>query len=206
VGQGALSDIGNNYWNPVVFSGTTSGGLLSDGITSSSIRLTEIGLAGVYAGNNYGSSVTQGTSPALFTPEQAAAYWRMHIEAHPYFNLECECFAVLFLNTRRRVKGHQLITLGTMDTLLVHPREVFRAAVISSASCIILMHNHPSGESQPSETDIKVTRDLIRAGQLLKIEVMDHIDGTLRVQITAQFGIFLQLKKTTPTNFGRGFL
>jgi DNA repair protein RadC len=109
------------------------------------------------------------------TPEQAAAYWRMHIETHPYFNPECECFAVLFLNTRRRVKGHQLVALGTMDTLLVHPREVFRAAVISGAACILLMHNHPSGESQPSEADIKVTRDLIRAGQLLKIEVMDHI-------------------------------
>ena len=68
VGQGALSDPGNNYWNPVVFSGTTSGSLLSDGVTSSLVTLTEIGLAGVYAGNNYGSSVTQGTPPALFTP------------------------------------------------------------------------------------------------------------------------------------------
>ena len=68
LGQGALSDPGNDYWNPVVFSGTTSGGLLSDGVTSSSITLSEVGLGGVYAGNNYGANVTQGTPPALFTP------------------------------------------------------------------------------------------------------------------------------------------
>ena len=109
------------------------------------------------------------------TPDQAAAYWRLHIETHPYFNPECECFVVLFLNTRKRVKGHQLVTIGTMDTLLVHPREVFRAAIVSSAASVLLLHNHPSGESAPSEADIKVTRDLIRAGQLLKIEVLDHI-------------------------------
>jgi DNA repair protein RadC len=79
------------------------------------------------------------------------------------------------LNTRRRVKGHQLVTVGTMDTLLVHPREVFRGAVIAGAAAIVMMHNHPSGESTPSEADIKVTRDLIRAGQLMKIEVLDHV-------------------------------
>jgi DNA repair protein RadC len=109
------------------------------------------------------------------TPDQAAEYWRMHIVTHPYFNQECECLVVLLLNTRRRVKGHQLVTIGTMDTLLVHPRETFRAAVVSSASAVVLMHNHPSGDPTPSEADIKVTRDLIRAGQLLKIEVLDHV-------------------------------
>jgi DNA repair protein RadC len=62
-----------------------------------------------------------------------------------------------------------------MDTILVHPREVFRLAIMASASAIALMHNHPSNESSPSDADIKVTRDLIRAGQLLKIEVLDHI-------------------------------
>jgi len=109
------------------------------------------------------------------TPEQAAAYWRLHLETHPYFNPECECFVVLLLNTRKRVKGHQLVTIGTMDTLLVHTREVFRTAIVSSAASVLLLHNHPSGDPTPSEADIKVTRDLIRAGQLLKIEVLDHI-------------------------------
>jgi DNA repair protein RadC len=109
------------------------------------------------------------------TPDKAADYWRLHIENHLYFNHECECLMVLVLNTRRRVKGHYLVSIGTLDTILVHPREVFRLAVTTCASAIVLMHNHPSGDSSPSEADIKVTRELIRAGQLLKIEVLDHI-------------------------------
>jgi DNA repair protein RadC len=109
------------------------------------------------------------------TPDKAADYWRLHIATHPLFNPDCECLAALLLNTRKRVKGHQIVSLGTMDTLLVHPREVFRLAIMTAASALIVMHNHPSGESSPSEADIKVTRDLIRAGQLLKIELLDHV-------------------------------
>ena len=109
------------------------------------------------------------------TPDRVADYWKLHIPTNPYFNPDCECFVVLLLNTRRRVKGHQLVTIGTLDTLLVSPREVFRLAVIINAAAIVLAHNHPSGEPTPSEADIKVTRDLIRAGQLLKIEVLDHV-------------------------------
>ena len=109
------------------------------------------------------------------TPNHAADYWRLHIASHSYFDPERECFVVMLLNTRKRVKGHQLVTIGLMDTLLVHPREVFRTAIVGCASAIVLMHNHPSGDPTPSEADIKVTRDLIRAGQLLKIEVIDHI-------------------------------
>jgi len=108
-------------------------------------------------------------------PDKVAAYWRQHVVTNPYFNRECECFAVLLLNTRRRVKGHQVISFGTMDTILVHPREVFRLAIMTAAASIVLTHNHPSGDPSPSEADIKVTRDLIRAGQLLKIEVVDHV-------------------------------
>jgi len=109
------------------------------------------------------------------TPDQATEYWKLHIATHPHFNPECECLAVLLLNVRKKIKGHQIISIGTQDTILVHPREVFRLAVTTAAHAIILMHNHPSGESQPSEADIKVTRDLIRAGQVLRIEVIDHI-------------------------------
>jgi DNA repair protein RadC len=109
------------------------------------------------------------------TPQQAVDYWRLHIATAPHFNPECECMVVLLLNTRRRVKGHQFLSIGTLDTILVHPREVFRCAIVAAAAAIVLMHNHPSGEPQASEADIKVTRDLIRAGQLLKIEVLDHI-------------------------------
>jgi hypothetical protein len=109
------------------------------------------------------------------TPDAAAQYWRLHVPQNPYFNPECECFTVLLLNTRRRVKAHQIVSFGTHDTILVHPLNVFRLAVITSAAAVVLMHNHPSGDATPSEADIKVTRDLIRAGQLLKIEVLDHV-------------------------------
>ncbi|MBI3418191.1 MAG: hypothetical protein HY043_23115 [Verrucomicrobia bacterium] len=108
-------------------------------------------------------------------PQKVADYWRLHIATHPYFNPDCECLAVLLLNTRRRVIGHHLVTIGTMDTCLVHPREVFSVAIAMKAASIALIHNHPSGEPTPSEADIKVTRDLIRAGQLMKIDVVDHV-------------------------------
>jgi DNA repair protein RadC len=110
-----------------------------------------------------------------YSPDEAAAYWNMHIKQHPYFNPECECLVVLILNTRRKIKGHQFVSIGTMDTILVHPREVFRLAIMASAAAIVIMHNHPSGESAPSDADIKVTRDLMRASQILKIELLDHI-------------------------------
>src|SRR5678816_2382428 len=86
-----------------------------------------------------------------------------------------EYFVVLFLNTRRKVKGHTLAGFGTLDSVLVTPREVFRAAIIAGSAAVVLMHCHPSGDPTPSEADIKVTRDLIRAGQLIKIEVLDHV-------------------------------
>ena len=109
------------------------------------------------------------------TADKAADYWKMHIATNPYFNPECECFAVLLLNTRRRIKGHHLVSFGTQDTLLISPGTVFRLAIATAAHSIIAMHNHPSGESSPSEADIRATRDLIRAGQLLKIELLDHV-------------------------------
>ncbi len=69
----------------------------------------------------------------------------------------------------------QNLAQGTLDTLLIHPREVFARAITRKAAAIILVHNHPSGDPTPAEADIKVTRDLIRGGELLKIEVVDHI-------------------------------
>jgi len=123
------------------------------------------------------------------TPQGAADYWNRHIPTHPYFNPEVECLVVVIVNTRRRVKGHYLVL---MDTLLIHPREIFRLAVMTSASAIILMHNHPSGDPTPSEADIRATRDLIRAGQLMKIDLLDHvIVGTGRHQSLRELGYIL---------------
>ena len=108
-------------------------------------------------------------------PNKVAEYWNRHIPTHPYFNPECECMVVLMLNTRRRVKGHYMVSIGTMDSVLIHPREIFRLAIMASSHSIVLVHNHPSGEPSPSEADIQITRELMRAGQLLKIEVLDHV-------------------------------
>jgi DNA repair protein RadC len=88
---------------------------------------------------------------------------------------QVETFQVILLNTRHRLIRIDKIADGTLDTILVHPREVFKPAITASAAAIVLVHNHPSGDPSPSEADIRVTRDLIRAGQLLKIEVIDHI-------------------------------
>jgi len=109
------------------------------------------------------------------TADKAAEYWRQHVVSCPYFNPECECFVVLLLNTRRHVKGHQLVSIGLLDTILVHPREVFRVAIVAGAAAVVIMHNHPSGDPTPSDADVKATRDLIRAGQLIKIDVLDHV-------------------------------
>ena len=111
-----------------------------------------------------------GESPVLDNPEAIANFLREENRAH-----DVECFRVLLLNTRRRLIRVEQISQGTLDTILVSPREVFKAAISANASAIVLLHNHPSGDPTPSEADIKVTRDLIRAGQLLKIEVLDHI-------------------------------
>jgi DNA repair protein RadC len=88
---------------------------------------------------------------------------------------QVETFQIILLNTRHRLIRVEQISQGTLDTLLVHPREVFRAAISANAAAVVLAHNHPSGDPTPSEADIKVTRDLIRAGQLLKIDVLDHV-------------------------------
>jgi DNA repair protein RadC len=108
-------------------------------------------------------------------PEQATSYWNTHIVRHPYFDPDRECLVVLLLNTRRRIKGHHLASIGSQDTLLVSATVVFRIAILAAAAAVVLMHNHPSGEASPSDADIRVTRDLIRAGQLLKIDVCDHV-------------------------------
>jgi DNA repair protein RadC len=109
-------------------------------------------------------------SPTLDTPERIADLLREENRAY-----EVENFQVILLNTRRKLIRVERISQGTLDTILVHPREVFKPAITAAAAAVVLAHNHPSGDPTPSEADIKVTRDLIRAGQLLKIEVLDHV-------------------------------
>jgi len=116
------------------------------------------------------SQETRREMPLLDTPERVADLLREDMR-----HLEVETFHLLLVNTRRRMIAKECLAQGTLDTLLIHPREVFRRAIAANAAAIILAHNHPSGDPSPSEADIRVTRDLIRAGQLLKIEVLDHV-------------------------------
>lgn len=109
-------------------------------------------------------------SPVLDEPEAAVRLLREENRLR-----DVETFQVLLLNTRRRLIRVVEISQGLLDTLLVHPREVFKPAIVANAAAVILAHNHPSGDPTPSEADITVTRDLIRAGQLLKIDVLDHV-------------------------------
>lgn len=112
----------------------------------------------------------RGEAPVLDTPEAVANLMREDVRLR-----NVEAFQILLLNTRRRLISVAKIADGTLDTILVHPRDVFKPAIAANAAAVVLLHNHPSGEATPSEADIKVTRDLIRAGQLLKIEVLDHV-------------------------------
>jgi DNA repair protein RadC len=115
------------------------------------------------------------TRPHGDTPEAIIKYWRAQVETSPNYCHTTEQAVVFFLNTRRRITGHVMAATGTLDTILIHPREIYHAAILANAAAIVMAHNHPSGDPTPSEADIKVTRDLIRAGQLLKIEMLDSI-------------------------------
>lgn len=86
-----------------------------------------------------------------------------------------EHFIVASLDTRNHLISARTVSIGSLDTSIVHPREVFLEAISNVAASVIFIHNHPSGNPEPSEDDIKLTRQLIEAGKLLGIEVLDHI-------------------------------
>ncbi|MDB2685921.1 hypothetical protein N9Y42_01810 [Mariniblastus sp.] len=86
-----------------------------------------------------------------------------------------EVFVVACLNTKNIVTSIQVVTMGTLDASLVHPREAFRLAIHNNASSIIVAHNHPSGNPTPSREDITVTDRLKEAGKIIGIDVLDHI-------------------------------
>lgn len=109
------------------------------------------------------------------TPDAAERYWREVIATDARYSADVESVWVLMLNIRKRVIGHVMVSIGLVDQSIVHPREVFRAAIVANASAIVLMHNHPSNDTSPSDADRKVTRELINAGKILKIELIDHV-------------------------------
>lgn len=105
------------------------------------------------------------------TPEDAVRVLRGHAHA-----LDREIFWVLRLDAKHRIKGRpEDITRGLLDASLVHPREVFREAIRMAAAAVVLAHNHPSGDPSPSAEDIRITRQLIEAGRVVDIRVLDHV-------------------------------
>ena len=105
------------------------------------------------------------------SPESVSQYLKL-IGLHKD---EQENFVVLFLDTRNKVKGFDKVTRGLVDRSHVHPREVFRAAIIHGASKIILCHNHPSGDCSPSKQDLIATKNLVEAGEIIGIKIIDHV-------------------------------
>ena len=88
---------------------------------------------------------------------------------------EREHFWVITINNRNRVKFVELVSLGTINSTVVHPREVFRRAIKNGATSLIICHNHPYGDTKPSDADILLTRKLREVGSIIEIEVLDHV-------------------------------
>ncbi|MFN2351007.1 MAG: DNA repair protein RadC [Kiritimatiellia bacterium] len=117
------------------------------------------------------SEETITATPYIRTPANAAALLRPRAQG-----LKHETFWVLLLNSKNRLQGKPLdISRGLLDASLVHPREVFRSAIREASAAVILAHNHPSGDPSPSPEDLRITRQLVDAGRLLSIRVLDHI-------------------------------
>src|SRR3990167_982979 len=109
-------------------------------------------------------------APTISCPSDSTPVIRALVE-----DKAVEHFVVLFLDSRHRIAGSQVVSVGSLNASIVHPREVFRTAILHGAAAIILGHNHPSGDPTPSSDDMELTRRLVKSGELLGIEVLDHV-------------------------------
>jgi DNA repair protein RadC len=112
--------------------------------------------------------------PAIHTPEDLEQY------LEPMKHLSEEHFVALHLNVKNQITGYHVVSHGTVSASLVHPREVFKAALLSNASCIVIAHNHPAGSTEPSSEDLVTTKQLVFAGRLIGVEILDHLIVTYR--------------------------
>ncbi|MBQ7890222.1 MAG: DNA repair protein RadC [Erysipelotrichaceae bacterium] len=109
-------------------------------------------------------------SDSLSNPDAIVHWCRLKLGS-----LSQENFLVIFLNVRNKVLGYKVLFTGTVDSAIVHPREVFKEAINASSSKILLVHNHPSGHLEPSPQDLMITDNLCSAGKMMKIPVVDHL-------------------------------
>lgn len=115
------------------------------------------------------------TAPKTDAPELCVQYWHQNIATRDWFDDRKEQLIVLLLNTRYNVEGYSLVSMGSVNESIAHPREVFRAAVASASYAIVVMHNHPSGDPSPSQADHSLTRRLHEGAELLQIKLLDHV-------------------------------
>jgi DNA repair protein RadC len=106
----------------------------------------------------------------FFTSRDAAEFLVPQFGTRPV-----EQFGVILLDTKHRLLRTTILSVGTLDASIVHPREVFRAAAAAGAAALVLFHNHPSGDPTPSDDDVALTKRLVRAGDLMGITVLDHV-------------------------------
>jgi len=111
----------------------------------------------------------------VFSPKSVFEIARGLLASEDKIDRDKEHFWVFHLDVRNRIKLIELVSLGTLNSSLVHPREVFTRAVGERSAQIIVCHNHPSGECVPSDEDIEITKRLVKAGTLLGIELIDHL-------------------------------
>jgi DNA repair protein RadC len=126
-------------------------------------------MAGIELGRRMARS-TMDETVTIRSPKDVAA---LLMEEMRY--LQKEHFVCLFLNTKNHVIGQETLSMGSLNASIVHPREVFRAAIKRSSASIVCAHNHPSGDPTPSQEDIQITERLIQAGEIVGIDVLDHI-------------------------------
>ena len=119
----------------------------------------------------YEATLWEVGSTVVDTPAKVLGYMKDINESFPMH----EVFYVIMLNTKMKPMGRHLVTSGTLTASLVHPREVFRAAVMAGAHSIVAVHNHPSGDPCPSNADLQVTRQLREAARALEIPIIDHV-------------------------------
>jgi len=115
--------------------------------------------------------VSLGDESRLDKPAKIVEYLRSAFEENPMQ----EAFYAVYLDRKNHPIGRHLITLGTVDSTLVAPREVFRGAILASASALVVAHNHPSGDPAPSQADVRVTRALREAAKVIEIALLDHV-------------------------------
>lgn len=123
----------------------------------------------VVAALELGRRLTRPGGPQVSTPEEA---YRL---LHDMADLKKEHFRALYLDSRRRLIVGETVSIGTLTASLVHPREVFQPAIERSACSVLVAHNHPSGDPEPSAEDLALTRRLRQAGDILGIELTDHL-------------------------------